>query len=180
MEHQAEEAQRAFERDPDPVQCELTHALASGPNVVLPLAQTDRLAASLGAEYRHPFFDVRLIELLLAFPHAQRFGGGISKHVLRRAMTGALPELVRERRHETHFTTYIRRCVFEEQNLAVRGLLEGGLLAGRGVLDEAEVRRLLSDPGSDSVVSLWSALALELWLRQSFNVGSAAAVPSMR
>lgn len=180
MEHQAEEAQRTFELHPDPVQCELTHALANGPSVVLPLAQTDRLAASAGTEFRHPFFDVRVIELLLAFPHAQRFDGSVAKPVLRRAMKGTLPELVRERRQDTYFTSYLRGAVFEEHHLAVRRLLERGLLAERGELDGAEVQRLLSDPSSDDIVSLRSTLALELWLRQSFNVGSAAAVPSMR
>jgi asparagine synthase (glutamine-hydrolysing) len=177
MEHQEAAAQRDFERYPEPVTRDLVRQLADGLNSSLPLAQSDRLAARAGAEFRHPFFDVRLVELLLAFPHAQRFDGEIEKPVLRRAMVGVVPALVRERREITYFTSYVRRCLFEEHHGAIRELLEGGLLEQASLLDRAEVRRLLLGRGSDQVLSLLNPLALEIWLRQSLKAGSASAVP---
>lgn len=177
MDHQEEEAQRDFERYPEPVTRDLAGQLAEGLNSSLPLAQADRLAAYAGAEFRHPFFDVRLVELLLAFPHTQRFDGEIEKPVLRRSMNGVLPAVVRERRQITYFMCYVRRCLFEEHHDAVSQLLEGGLLEQASLLDRAEVRRLLLLRGSDQVLSLLNPLALEIWLRQSFGSGSALAVP---
>jgi len=167
MEHQEAEAQRDFERYPEPVTRELAGLLSSGLTLSLPLAQTDRLAARAGAEFRHPFVDVRVVELLLALPHAQRFDGEVEKPVLRRAMSGTLPALVRERRQVTYFMCYVRRCLFEEHHDAIKKLLEGGLLEQASLLDGAEVRRLLCDRGSDKVLSLLNPLALEIWLRQS-------------
>ncbi len=54
--------------------------------------QLDRTAAWYGVEHRHPFYDRRVVELLLALPETQRQGPGRSKVVLRSAMRTRLPE----------------------------------------------------------------------------------------
>jgi asparagine synthase (glutamine-hydrolysing) len=46
------------------------------------------------AEVRHPFFDIRLMNYLLAIPPMQ---WSVNKHLLRKAMQGVLPEKVRLR-----------------------------------------------------------------------------------
>ena len=115
----------------------------------------------------------------VAFPHEQRDDGEVAKRVLRRAMLGVLPAAVRERRLITYFTCYVRRSLFEEHHEAVARLLDGGFLEQASAVDRTGVERLLADRGSDKVLSLLNPLALELWLRQSFNAGSAAAVPGI-
>ncbi len=51
----------------------------------------DMLAANAGAEYRHPFVDVRLLQYLLRLPATPWCR---NKHVIRRAMAGSLPREV--------------------------------------------------------------------------------------
>jgi asparagine synthase (glutamine-hydrolysing) len=179
MEHLEEAEQRDFEQCREPVTRDLLGPLSTGRQLSLPLMGIDRFVARAGVESRHPFLDVRLVELLLAFPHDQRFDGEIAKPVLRRAMRGILPDRVRERREITVFTSYVHRCLFEEHGEAIRNLFERGLLEQASAIDIVEVRRILASGRPNGLISLLYPLALEIWLWQSFNTGSAGAVPSM-
>ncbi len=64
----------------------------------------DRLAAKIGVEQRHPFFDRRLVEFCLGLPESQRMRKGVEKQVLRRAMEDLLPEVVRLREDKAEFS----------------------------------------------------------------------------
>jgi asparagine synthase (glutamine-hydrolysing) len=166
MKHKEDLAHRDFERYPDPVARDFVGQIESGQNTSLSLTLSDRLAARGGAELRHPFFDVRLVELVLAFPHHQLFDGEFEKPVLRRAMQGILPERVRARRHVTHFTDYLCRHVIEAHGAAIEGLLAHGMLARASLVDVAAIEKLLATRSRDAL-SLLSPLALELWLRKN-------------
>ena len=183
--HQEALAQRLFERIPDPVARNLAAPFECGAHISLPLALIDRFGARFGAEFRHPFFDVRLVELLLAFPHDQRYDGDIEKPVLRRAMGKDLPDLVRERRQITYFTSYVHTCLFGEQRASLRHLLGEGLLVQAAMLSHAEVVRLLDDSGEDDVSPLLHSVALEIWFRNAVgtdvpNLCSAGTIDNKR
>jgi len=59
--------------------------------------RSDRIGAAAGVEARHPFGDRRLIELCAALPPEALTPGGWPKGLLREAMAGLLPDLVRGR-----------------------------------------------------------------------------------
>jgi asparagine synthase (glutamine-hydrolysing) len=59
------------------------------------LRRADAAMANHGLETRHPFFDVRLVEYLLAIPPSPWF---LEKSILREAMQDKLPEEIRLRR----------------------------------------------------------------------------------
>ncbi len=61
------------------------------------LEQIDQYAARFSIEARHPFMDKRLIEFCLALPAEQKLAGGFGRIVMRRALTGILPEKVQWR-----------------------------------------------------------------------------------
>jgi len=63
----------------------------------------DRLGCYFGLEFRHPFFDRRVIELCLSFPGEQKRRRGRPRFVLRNAMTGLVPDVVRLRPSDTYF-----------------------------------------------------------------------------
>ncbi|MET0793342.1 MAG: asparagine synthase-related protein, partial [Polyangiaceae bacterium] len=63
----------------------------------------DRLGSHFGLEFRHPFFDRRVIELCLSFPGEQKRNHGRPRFVLRNAMAGLVPDAVRFRSADTHF-----------------------------------------------------------------------------
>ncbi len=59
-----------------------------------------------GHAYAHPFFDEKLVELSLAIPERMKFGDGMGRASIRRALEGILPEEVRTRGFKTSFNEY--------------------------------------------------------------------------
>jgi asparagine synthase (glutamine-hydrolysing) len=57
----------------------------------------DRSSMAFSIESRHPFLDYRLIEFLLSLPQEKKYFNGTTKVILRDAMQGILPDLVRNR-----------------------------------------------------------------------------------
>ena len=62
----------------------------------------DRIASYFGVEPRDPFNDLRLIRFALSLPPEALVSDGWTKHVLREAMAGLLPEEVRWRKGRQH------------------------------------------------------------------------------
>ncbi len=67
-----------------------------------------------GLELRHPYRDRRLVEFVLSLPAYQLYFHGRYKHVLRNAMQGILPEIIRTRRHPTSLIPLYLRGVERE------------------------------------------------------------------
>lgn len=65
----------------------------------------DHAAMAYSVESRMPFMDYRLITYTLALPASQMVSGGFTKVVLRRAMSGTVPEPVLRRRTKLGFPT---------------------------------------------------------------------------
>ena len=61
-------------------------------------------ADSHGLEIRHPFHDLRLTHFLMGVNGGYLRHGEQSKHLLREAMRGTLPETIRTRKGKANFT----------------------------------------------------------------------------
>jgi asparagine synthase (glutamine-hydrolysing) len=139
---------------------------------VLAAEAYERASTEAGIEDRHPFFDRRLIEFMVALPEEQRWHGGQTKRVLRQAMKGLLPESVRLRGDKGEFSS-----LFLDAFAAIGGqaFFDDLELARRGWVDATETRllyRRLGDtiPAGSDVYStfawpLWMIAGLEMWLR---------------
>lgn len=128
----------------------------------------DRLAASNGLEFRHPWLDAGLFEFLLAVPQDQVIRAGVFKFVLRNALRDVMPVQVRERVGKTTPGALLRWSYREKGMPVVRQLL-GNSLAGRyGYIDAGEAithyERFLAGEVKQ-VHPLWYTLIFELWLR---------------
>jgi asparagine synthase (glutamine-hydrolysing) len=163
---------------PGPATRALCDSLVRGYEVVFTLATLGPLAAHGGVELRHPYLDLRLVELMLSVPHALRCGVEVRKPLLRRAMGEDLTPLVRRRTQLTGFSSYVHRVLFEHQAERVDALFADSALAALDVVDGDKVRALVSSARRD-----WSLLrdvanlvSLEVWLRS----GAASAAPSVR
>jgi asparagine synthase (glutamine-hydrolysing) len=66
------------------------------------LDRKDRMSMATGFEVRVPFCDYRLVEYVWNIPWEMKTVGDIEKGILRKAMTGALPEDVRMRRKSAY------------------------------------------------------------------------------
>jgi asparagine synthase (glutamine-hydrolysing) len=164
--HLATEERETRSLHPDPHVAELCRGLTHGVGNLLPAALDDRAGAMRGLELRHPFTDVRVVELLLALPSEQRVAHRQSKRVLRRAMGGALPSLVRERVDKAEFGSYVGRVFLQGRRDALQRLFRASLLEEHGLVEPSALRRLLdAPPEAQDPLALTNLTAMELWLR---------------
>lgn len=130
----------------------------------------DQHAAAYGIEVRHPFLDRRLVEFLAAIPPRQLFRTGASKPLLRRAMAGLLPDLVRLRRGKTQFGAFLEQAMAQRQRTRIERLLASPLVETSGFVDggrlRAAYRRFQEGLPIDNDFYLWHTIALEIWMRE--------------
>jgi asparagine synthase (glutamine-hydrolysing) len=123
----------------------------------------------MGVEVRHPFLDRRLVEYVLALPGEQLFKLGSSKVLLRRSMSGILPESIRLRSGKTQFTSFIDLVLGRSAD-EILELLREPQSAGLGILDGEALRSAYLNlvPGGPHPLrrAVWFALTLEIWLRR--------------
>jgi asparagine synthase (glutamine-hydrolysing) len=140
--------------------------LTYGSNLGMLLHWEDRNSMAHSIEARVPFVDHRLIEFSLALGNDHKIVGGDTKRVLRRAMTGILPERVRQRRDKLGFAT--------PEQVWFRGPLKGAMQDGveatlarfPGLLNAAGTRALAADmlEGRRPVdFTLWRIVNMALW-----------------
>ena len=138
----------------------------------LVLEEIDHLGARSGVEHRHPFYDVRLIELCVALPARLKLNDGWPRYVLRAAMDGLLPEAIRLRSDKADLSPNFGRNLYRYARPHLDELAESSSLApfiDRTVLRDA-LRR------SDAVAA-WHALALARWLDHAPSYSGPEASP---
>jgi asparagine synthase (glutamine-hydrolysing) len=136
------------------------------------LERLEQRYASRGRELRHPFFDRRLAELVLAIPFDKRVGPpGLPKALLRQAMQGLLLTEILERRTQAVFDTYFL-AAWERWRPYLREVIHSSdPWLSEPYTDPKRVRPWLESalpesPHSMEVLSqAWAAVNLELWLR---------------
>jgi asparagine synthase (glutamine-hydrolysing) len=129
--------------------------------------------AVTGLDERYPFHDRRLIEFALSLPASDRWGRGVPKAVIRRAMAPRLPASVIDRVESPDANWTLRDILI---GLGGRGFFETLEIAGAGWVNRAAVVHLW-DRMQDSVVSrghpgrhvwqLWAVASVELWRAQA-------------
>ena len=133
----------------------------------------DRNSMAHSIEARVPFVDHLLVEFSLGLGNAHKMVAGDTKRVLRRAMSGILPNDVRDRRDKLGFTT--------PEQIWFRGPLKRQMFDGveatlsrfPGLLNAEGTRALAADmlDGRRPVdFSLWRIVNLGIWAK-CFDVG---------
>ena len=83
----------------------LSHAQLTRRNLQMLLRFEDRNSMAHTIESRVPFLDHRLVEFALGLPDSFKLGGGVTKRVLRAAMSGVVPDRIRDRVDKIAFET---------------------------------------------------------------------------
>ncbi len=83
----------------------LSYAQLTHSNLQMMLRSADRSSMAHSVESRVPFIDHRVVEFSLGLPDAFKIGGGVTKRVLRDAMSGVLPDRIRDRVDKIGFET---------------------------------------------------------------------------
>jgi asparagine synthase (glutamine-hydrolysing) len=138
------------------------------------LRAEDRQCAAFGLENFLPFFDHRLVEMMFRVPGTLKYRAGVTKHLLRQAMRGVLPEATRTRIKKTGWNAPAHVWFSGAGREPLMDLLRSQAFRERGIYDVAEVLRLADE--HEEIVSsgraqdhhmmfFWQLVNLELWLQ---------------
>jgi asparagine synthase (glutamine-hydrolysing) len=148
-------------------------AMTFASNLQMLLHWEDRNSMAHAIEARVPFLDHPLVEFSLALGNNHKIVGGDTKRMLRRAMKGVLPEVVRERRDKLGFQT--------PETVWFRGALRGLIHDGAEVT-LSRYPELINPVGARALrdamlegrrpveASLWRIVNLGIW-GERFGVG---------
>lgn len=130
----------------------------------------DRNSMYFSIEARVPFLDYRLVERLMATPSHQKIHLGMTKHILREAMKGILPEKIRMRRDKMGFDTpqdeWFRSNEWQEK---VRDIFTSESFRSRGIIDSDRAMHLYERHLQREInvsKEIWKMIHLELWFRK--------------
>lgn len=147
-------------------------------NIPTALERYDKTAAFFSIESRHPFLDKKLVEFCLAMPAEQKFCGGWTKMIIRRALAGFLPEEVRWRRDKTNLTSAFVSSILSLEKGLIKEFLTNGMDAIRSYLDASALhgahQRYLRRASFEDAMTLWTAASLAQWLGRTFQSTSRA------
>ncbi len=130
----------------------------------------ERLATSLGMEFRHPWLDMRLFEFSLAVPQDRLLNAGRSKYVVRKALNGLLPENVRLRLRKTIPYPLLLWSFRHKATATIEKLLDDPLVAQMGFVDPLKLSNHYQSFLKAKINEehpLWYTLALETWLKST-------------
>ena len=123
----------------------------------------DRVSMSVSLESRVPLLDSRIVDLVTTMPPSVKFEGGKTKHILKKACTGLLPDKVLHRKDKMGFPAPLSEWMEEG---TVRDFVSDTLLS-----QKSKERGIYSPRGLDLLINsekpfgrqLWGALCMELW-----------------
>lgn len=120
-------------------------------------------------EWRHPFYDSRIVEFLARIPPEIRFRGGRNRILLREAMSGVLAEPIRLRGPHGAFQGLLDRGLKEMESNRLLDLLQDSVLVRMGVIDSTVVQETFQsylDGKEASAAGTIMTFLTEEWLRQ--------------
>jgi asparagine synthase (glutamine-hydrolysing) len=126
-----------------------------------------------GLEVRHPFFDQRIVEFAWAIPEDQCRRLGQERLILRNAMEGILPELIRSRITKAVFnqpffeSLKFNRGKVEWENLSIARL--GWVDASRLKAALTNLMESYANGVEQYGVPVWLAIATEIWHNTIFG-----------
>jgi asparagine synthase (glutamine-hydrolysing) len=130
----------------------------------------DRNSMWFSLEARVPFLDYRLVEKTIATSNALKIWKGTTKHILREAMKGILPDKIYNRQDKVGFGTPQDEW-FREQALQkiICECIESDTFKNRKLIDPQAVKELYKKHLSGDVnisSEIWKWVHLELWFRE--------------
>lgn len=132
----------------------------------------DRNSMAFGVESRVPFLDYRVVEYLASLPLDQKIRDGVTKHVLRQAIRGLVPESIRCRMDKMGFVTPEEVWMKEEFRPLIEEILISDTFTTRPYWDADMVRRsyiAYAEGRAAYSPEIWRIVCTELWLRTFFD-----------
>lgn len=122
-------------------------------------------------EARYPFFDRRVLEFCVALPAAQKLGGGWNRWIMRRAMTGVLPEGIQWRPNKGNLSPNFHRRLLDFDREKLEEITLHRSLDLTPYLDFDAMQSVYREyqkshaQSRGESIQLFNAVNLALWLR---------------
>jgi asparagine synthase (glutamine-hydrolysing) len=148
----------------------LDHLLYLDSKTYLPgdiLTKVDRMSMAHSVEAREPLLDHKLIEFVQTIPASLKLRGSVSKHILKSAVRGLIPDEIINRQKQG-FGVPIRRWFNNELRELLYDTLTDCRTQQRGYFNQKAVEEILDEHRRgrrDNSTHLWGLLTLELWHR---------------
>ena len=136
------------------------------------LTKVDRMTMANSLEARVPLLDHELIELVAKIPSALKLNGRETKHILKKAMSGIVPDEILYREKQG-FGVPINEWINDQLRDRITDDLTSRSSMERGYFDQEYVGMLLKEHSAgrlDHSNALWMLWMLELWFRQYIDV----------
>ena len=132
----------------------------------------DRNSMAFSIESRVPFLDYRLVEYIASLPLDQKIRHGITKYILRKAISGLVPEKIRCRMDKMGFVTPEEVWMREDLSALAESVFSSESFGKREYWDAEAVKKNYMEFKSGSgrySPEFWRILCTELWLRIFFD-----------
>jgi asparagine synthase (glutamine-hydrolysing) len=138
--------------------------------------QQCRIGLMHGIDVSHPFRDRDLVAFLMAIPGEAVNYHGVPKGLVREALSGMLPDAIRDRRSKADFTAFHGRAVLRDLPVMRQLLTRDCLSVQAGFVDGDVIERSVQNlavqiaEAGDTTASwqLGNLIGLEIWLRCFF------------
>jgi len=131
------------------------------------LTKVDRMTMAVSLEGRVPLLDHKLIEFVTRIPASMKMRGLETKHILKRAVAGLVPDEILHRPKQG-FGVPIQQWINEQLRERIRDTLTDARARGRGFIEPRYVQLMLDEHARgrrDHSTQLWALFMLELWHR---------------
>jgi len=129
------------------------------------LMRVDKMTMATSVEARVPYLDHKLVEFAMSIPSSLKYRNGETKHILKRALEGVIPDRVLKR-EKKGFGVPIDEWLRGPFGNFVEDSLLNSSLRRRALFDYDFVKKLLRDHRAGQAnyaFFLWSLLNLSLW-----------------
>ncbi len=129
------------------------------------LMRVDKITMANSIESRVPFLDHRLVELAMSIPMDLKLKNGVSKHILKEAVRGIIPDEIIDRKKQgfaAPITEWLKTALRDE----LPKILWKSKIWEADIFDRAAVEKLVSDHQCgkvDASFRIWNLISLSLW-----------------
>lgn len=151
--------------------------LMQGANGIRRVIHSDqRQAEAMGIEETFPYFDRRMVEVVLTLPPEAIRPGPLSKQICREQMQGLLPSELLTTVSKPKIGAFYHKSMIEcreslEQMMMSGTLTDMGLIDGRSFMTEIDT---YMSGSKETIANFYSVIMLENWLYNHRNAGNEA------
>jgi len=140
--------------------------MEESPAIAAVREEGNHLAASVGGETRHPFFDVRLVEYCVSLPANQKLRNGYTRFIQRQGLSHTLPHKISKRMTKADLSQNFVNIIRGDP----KGRMREMLTVNRDVLQPYfNVDLLDRAEQSGNVMPLWTAYTFLEWYRTVYE-----------